>query len=67
MTPEPTQTLSVAGMTCGGCAKRLDLALRKVPGVSDVTVTLPDQAVVVGRPDAQALQAAIEKAGFTVG
>ena len=39
--PSPeTQTanIGIAGMTCDNCAKRVDRALRGLPGVTDVTV-----------------------------
>ncbi|WP_339762179.1 heavy metal translocating P-type ATPase [uncultured Sulfitobacter sp.] len=41
------QTLSVNGMTCGGCAARVDKALRAVPGVTEVSVNLADDTATV--------------------
>jgi P-type Cu+ transporter len=39
--PAPrTIALDVTGMTCGGCARRVEAALRQVPGVADARVDL---------------------------
>ena len=35
-----TEQLRVTGMTCGGCATKVAKALKKIPGVGDVDVTL---------------------------
>ncbi len=40
MTQHQIITLPVTGMTCGGCASRVDKALRAVPGVTDLSVNL---------------------------
>lgn len=55
-------------MTCNGCVKHVDKALRSVPGVSAVEVNLPDQTAKVVHEDAAsvpALVAAVESAGYT--
>jgi Cu+-exporting ATPase len=33
-------TVSIGGMTCAACVRRVELALKEVPGVSDVSVNL---------------------------
>lgn len=60
-------TLRITGMTCNGCVRHVDKALREVPGVSAVEVSLPDgTAKVVHEQSAriQALVAAVEAAGY---
>lgn len=47
MALDEIQTLSVSGMTCGGCAARVDKALRAVPGVTEVSVNLADDTAMV--------------------
>ena len=44
---ESETVLNVVGMTCGSCAKRVDRALRAVPGVEEVEVRLRDKQAVV--------------------
>ncbi len=59
--------LAVTGMTCASCVNRVERALRKVPGVDEAEVNLAlETATVRLRPgvDAQALIAAITKAGY---
>jgi copper chaperone len=60
-------TLRITGMTCNGCVKHVDKALREVPGVTAVEVSLPTAtAKVVHEESAQisALLAAVESAGY---
>ena len=59
-------TLRIDGMTCNGCVKHVDKALRGVPGVSAVEVSLPDHAKVVHADDTDLadLMAAIDAAGY---
>jgi copper chaperone len=63
-------TLSVTGMTCGGCVNSVQRVLAALPGVQSVNVTLdPGQAQVVfdpARTDRAALVQAIVDAGFGV-
>ena len=47
MALDQIHTLSVSGMTCGGCAARVDKALRAVPGVTEVSVNLADDTAMV--------------------
>jgi copper chaperone CopZ len=62
-------TLSIGGMTCNGCAKHVDAALRALPGVSAVKVQLAaNTAEIVHDPQqsqADAMIAAIERAGYS--
>ena len=60
----------VAGMTCGGCAVRLEKVLGGLDGVDEVAVNLViERAHVRVHPDTSRpseIAAAIERAGFTV-
>jgi len=62
-------TLAITGMTCNGCVKHVDQALRAVPGVSAVEVVLAGgHAKVVHDPErspVSALVAAVEDAGYS--
>ena len=61
----PTIEVDVRGMTCGGCANKLEGALRGVDGVDSVVVTLdPDRAVIRGSADRDVIDRAILSAGF---
>ena len=65
--PVPTVMLDVTGMTCGGCASRVEKALRTVPGVVDARVNAAtDRADVdwLGEGNADLLIAAIESTGY---
>ncbi len=59
--------LPVEGMTCAGCAGRVERALKAVPGVRTASVNLATMAARI-EADASptALVAAIEKAGYGV-
>ncbi|MDM0111698.1 heavy metal translocating P-type ATPase [Variovorax sp. J22R133] len=60
--------LSVAGMTCASCVKRVERALRQVPGVQDATVNLATESarvVATPAPDMDArLRRAVRSAGY---
>ena len=60
-------TLRIDGMTCNGCVKHVDKALRGVPGVSAVEVSLPDRAKIVhdDGTDLADLAAAVDAAGYS--
>jgi copper chaperone len=62
------QVFAVEGMSCEGCVSAVTAAVKDVPGVEDVQVSLESgQAVVVGGPgkvSAEAVIAAVEKAGY---
>jgi len=61
-------TLAISGMTCNGCVKHVDAALRAVPGVTAVEVNLAEQRAKIVHDDAAAppaaLVAAVEAAGY---
>ncbi len=60
-----TQTYRVTGMTCGGCARHVDKALRATPGVTDVTVDLAQgTATVTGTATFEAMAAQVAEAGY---
>ena len=56
----------IAGMTCASCVARVEKALRAVPGVREASVNLAtERAEVKGDAlDADALAAAVERAGY---
>lgn len=65
-------TLSIDGMTCAACVRRVQTVLTKVPGVQEANVNLASRQASVDVADAamnedirSKLVAAIEKAGFT--
>jgi copper chaperone CopZ len=59
-------TLRVTGMTCNGCRKHVDTALREVPGVTAVEVDLAGASAKVVHDDVPmaSLVAAVEAAGY---
>lgn len=65
-----TVTISVHGMTCGGCVNSVTKALHAVDGVQKVDVSLEQhQATVtfdVAKTSETALKNAIEDAGYDV-
>ncbi len=58
--------LAIEGMTCAACVRRVERALLRVPGVSEVSVNLAtDRArVTAAAPDFRPLQAAVRAAGY---
>jgi len=60
--------IGIHGMTCASCVRRVEKALRKVPGVQDASVNLATETATVVAPTdrqvLQALQAAVEAAGY---
>jgi Cu+-exporting ATPase len=57
--------LTVTGMTCGGCVKRVAAALEAVPGAASVEVDLElGHARVVGTADSVTLIAAVTELGY---
>ncbi|EHL97765.1 copper-exporting ATPase [Acetobacteraceae bacterium AT-5844] len=65
--PSQALTLPITGMTCASCAGRVERALRKVPGVQDVSVNLAtEQATLHGSVPFPALAEAVEAAGYGV-
>ncbi|MGN3961857.1 heavy metal translocating P-type ATPase, partial [Burkholderia gladioli] len=66
ITPETTE-LDVEGMTCGGCARRVETALAQLPGVISAHVDLAGKAASVSAaPEvgAASLVEAVERAGY---
>ncbi len=63
-------TLSVTGMTCGGCVSSVQKVLTALPGVQSAEVTLsPGQARVIFDPSViarAALEQAVIDAGFGI-
>jgi copper chaperone CopZ len=60
-----TRVYRVQGMTCGGCAKHVEKALRSVPGVTKVAVDLAKgTAAVDGTASFGAMAASVEAAGY---
>ncbi|SET39246.1 heavy metal translocating P-type ATPase [Oceanicella actignis] len=64
---EAAVSLEITGMTCAGCARRVESALREVEGVRDAQVNLAlERADIDGAADPAALVEAVRKAGFGV-
>lgn len=65
-----TEHLEITGMTCGGCISNVTHALKAIPGVGDVKVSLsPGEATVqyderLTSPDR--LKSAVKDAGYGV-
>jgi copper chaperone CopZ len=60
-----TGIYKVQGMTCGGCAKHVEKALRSVPGVTEVAVDAAQgTAAVDGTASFEAMAASVEAAGY---
>ncbi len=65
-----TELLKVTGMTCGGCASNVTQALKAIPGVGDVNVSLSTGEAAVEyneqltSPDK--LKSAVKDAGYGV-
>lgn len=68
--PTLQTSFPVEGMTCASCVRRVEKALEKVDGVSNVNVNLATERARVDvddRVSAADLRAAVEKAGYTPG
>ncbi|MFN8159063.1 MAG: heavy-metal-associated domain-containing protein [Candidatus Nanopelagicales bacterium] len=64
-----TTVWTVTGMTCGHCVKAVTEEVSALPGVTDVDVDLESGRVTVTAdtdPDAAALAAAVDEAGYTL-
>ncbi|MFI7003986.1 heavy-metal-associated domain-containing protein [Nocardia sp. NPDC050175] len=62
-------TVTVTGMTCGGCANRVRDGIGRIDGVDGVTVDLPTGRVTVegaGSIERDEIVAAIDQAGYAV-
>lgn len=59
-------TISVEGMSCGGCEEAVEAALKKVNGVTSATADREaETATVDGTTDVETLVAAVEEAGYS--
>lgn len=55
----------IQGMTCGGCVKHVEKALRSVPGVRGVVVDVAQgTAAVDGTASFEAMATSVEAAGY---
>ena len=67
---ESSIELSITGMTCAACVRRIEKGLRAVPGVHEATVNLVTQRASIrfdpSATSAATLAGAVEKAGYTV-
>ncbi|MDY6998550.1 MAG: heavy-metal-associated domain-containing protein [Actinomycetota bacterium] len=64
-----TTTVTVAGMSCDGCASAVRAELTTIPGVVDVDVDLSDGTVTIGSDepvDDATIRAAVEEAGYAI-
>jgi len=60
-----SQTYSVRGMTCGGCARHVEKALHGVAGVTAVTMDVAKgTATVEGLASFEAMAASVAEAGY---
>jgi hypothetical protein len=60
-------TYSIEGMTCNHCVMHATKAIREVPGVQDVSVSLAEKkAVVSGEHDSHKIKQAVKAAGYSV-
>lgn len=64
-------TLTVTGMTCGGCENAVKRAVSSLDGVSDVSASHRDSRVTLtydaSKVDRAAIAKRIEDAGYSVG
>lgn len=62
------KTIFISGMHCEHCVKAVNEALKALPGITSVTVSLEDNVATVSGPDPDdaAIKAAIEDTGFDV-
>lgn len=69
LSPADGLRLPVTGMTCASCVGRVERSLKKVPGVTDVSVNLATEEAYVqasGAASAAVLADAVRKAGYGV-
>ena len=60
-----TKSYRINGMTCGGCARHAEKALRSVAGVTAVTVEVDKgTATVTGTASYQDMAASVAAAGY---
>ncbi|WP_408887459.1 heavy metal translocating P-type ATPase [Teichococcus rhizosphaerae] len=66
---EAERDLAIGGMTCASCAGRVERALRRVPGVLDVSVNLASETAhlrLLAGTDTAPLAAAVARAGYSL-
>ena len=65
-----TELIQVTGMTCGGCTNNVTRALKAVPGVGEVNVSLAAGEATVQyderRASPEQLKSAVKSAGYGV-
>ncbi|KWX68942.1 heavy-metal-associated domain-containing protein [Mycobacterium sp. NAZ190054] len=64
-----TTTITVEGMSCGGCANSVRAELTHIPGVLEVEVDVTSGAVTIGSDspvDPAVIRAAVEEAGYSL-
>ncbi|MGY2029009.1 heavy-metal-associated domain-containing protein [Nocardia gipuzkoensis] len=64
-----TTTVTVTGMTCGGCAASVRTEIGRISGVGSVAIDLADGLVTVestGPIERAEVAAAVARAGYTV-
>jgi len=62
-----TTTITVAGMSCVGCASSVRAELSTIAGIVDVDIDLSDGTVTIDSEvpvDTVAIRAAVEEAGY---
>ena len=62
-----TRTITVSGMSCGHCVSAVQGELSKIPGVTDVDVSLESGVVTVTSDaplDDDAIAEAVDEAGY---
>ena len=67
--PAPTTKITVEGMHCMGCAKKIANKLYEVQGVAKVEANVPASVLIVGpqaqrAPSPKAMWEAVERAGY---
>jgi len=63
-----TQVVKIEGMMCQGCAHHIEEALKRIPGVNEVKVSLERKEAVVkakGNIAPETYRKAVEEAGYT--
>lgn len=64
------EQLKIIGMTCGGCVSKVETALKTVPGVNGVSVSLMRGEASVqfkeSETNLEQLKYAVEMAGFNI-
>ncbi len=60
-----TTTIQIRHMTCGHCVRAVENALKRLPGVREVRVTIGEAVITTeGLPDMAAIRHAIQEEGY---